>query len=146
MLDDQPTDDWLACVDEPLDVGSASAWVVLPSCGAAVTFQGTVRDHSPGHDGVERLEYEAYEEYVLPVLAEVVAEARRAHPDLGRVVVWHRVGALELAEVAVVVAVSAPHRGEAFAAAREVIDEVKARAPIWKREISAERAAWGVAR
>ncbi len=135
--------DWLGCVDAPLDAGAASAWVVQPDCGAIVTFTGTARDHAGDRTGVHLLEYEAYDEHVVPVLERVAAELRRRHPDLGRVVLWHRTGALEVTDVAVVVAVSTPHRDAAFVAARWAIDEVKATAPIWKREHWDGGSAWG---
>lgn len=96
---------------------------------------------------MQRLEYEAYEAYVEPMFAAIAEQARsRAHDEgswLGRVVIWHRTGPVELTESAVVVAVSAPHRPEAFSAARFCIDTVKATAPIWKLEVSAGSAAWG---
>jgi molybdopterin synthase catalytic subunit len=135
--------DWLACTDAPLDAGVAAGWVVVPECGAAVTFTGTARDHAPGVSGVHLLEYEAYEEQVVPVLERVAAEVRRRHPEVGRLVLWHRVGALQVTEVAVVVAVSTPHRDAAFDAARWAIDEVKASAPIWKREHHDGGVSWG---
>lgn len=127
-------DDWLACVDGPLDPAPASAWVVTPDCGASVTFVGTARDHAGERTGVHLLEYEAYDEHVVPVLARVAAAVRERHPDVRRIVLWHRTGALAVTDVAVVVAVSSPHRDAAFDAARWAIDEVKATAPIWKRE------------
>lgn len=127
-------DDWLACADGPLDPAVASAWVVVPHCGAVVTFVGTARDHAGDRTGVHLLEYEAYDEHVVPVLGIVAHEVRRRHPDLGRVALWHRTGGLQVTDAAVVVAVSAPHRDAAFDAARWAIDEVKATAPIWKRE------------
>lgn len=136
-------DEWLVCVDGPLDPGTASNWVVRPSCGAVVTFTGTARDHADERTGVTLLEYEAYDEHVVPVLARVAAELRRRHPDLGRVALWHRTGALAVGDVAVVVAVSTPHRDEAFDAARWAIDEVKASAPIWKREHHDAGVDWG---
>ena len=80
------------------------------------------------------LEYEAYEDAVEPRLAAVAAEARRRWPSVGRVALLHRVGRLEVGEASVLVAVSAPHRDEAFAAARYCIDTVKETVPIWKRE------------
>jgi len=83
---------------------------------------------------VTALEYEAYEEEVCPRLAAIVAEVRRRWPELGRVAALHRVGALDVGETSVLVAVSAPHRAEAFAAARFCIDTLKATVPIWKRE------------
>ena len=127
-------DDWLACGDRPLEVGAASSWVVTPDSGASVTFVGTARDHAGDRTDVHLLEYEAYEEHVVPVLALVAQAARERHPEVRRIALWHRTGALEVTEVAVVVAVSAPHRDAAFDAARWAIDEVKATAPIWKRE------------
>ena len=99
-----------------------------------VTFTGTVRDHSEGRSGVTGLAYEAYEEQAEKRIAEVAAEARRRFPGLGRLVLLHRVGDLALGDAAVVVVASAPHREEAFAAARFGIDAVKATVPIWKHE------------
>ena len=128
------TADWLACSSAPLPTPIASEWVVLPGSGASVTFVGTARDHAGDRVGVHLLEYEAYEEQVVPVLAAVAAQTRVRHPDVQRIVLWHRTGAVRVAEAAVVIAVSSPHRDAAFDAARWAIDEVKATAPIWKRE------------
>lgn len=127
-------DDWLRCVDGPLDTGAASAWAVRPDCGAVVTFVGTARDHAGDRTGVHLLEYEAYDEHVVPVLALVAEQVRARFPEVARVALWHRTGALAVTEAAVVVAVSSAHRDAAFEAARWAIDEVKATAPIWKRE------------
>lgn len=107
---------------------------MLPGCGAVVTFAGTVRDHAEGRRGVVRLDYEAYEEQVGPRLAGIATEARRRWPAIGRVALLHRVGRLDVTEVSVVVAVSTPHRLEAFEAARWCIDTLKATVPIWKQE------------
>jgi molybdopterin synthase catalytic subunit len=134
--------EWLACSDAEIDVGLAARWVVEPSCGAVVTFTGTVRDHSEVAEDVRFLEYEAYEEHVVPTLATVAADLRQRFPDLGRIVIWHRTGSLAVTDTAVVVAVAAPHRGNAFEAARLAIDTVKATAPIWKREHHAGGAEW----
>ena len=134
---------WLACVDRELDPGAASGWVVRPGCGAVVTFTGTVRDHAEGRTGVHLLEYEAYEEQVVPALERVAAAAEQRFGGLGRIVLWHRIGPLAVSDVAVVVAVSTPHRSEAFAAASWAIDEVKATAPIWKREHHDAGVDWG---
>jgi molybdopterin synthase catalytic subunit len=101
--------------------------------GAVVVFLGTVRDHSAGRPGVTHLEYEAYREVVEQKIGEIVAEVRD-HWTLLAVAAVHRVGSLSVGEVSVGVAVSAAHRPEAFAAARSLIDELKARAPIWKKE------------
>ena len=97
-----------------------------PRAGAVVTFLGVTRE-------VERLEYEAYAEMAEERIAEIVAEAVERH-RLCAAAVEHRVGAVPLSDASVAVAVSAPHRGEAFAGAREIIDRVKAEAPIWKKE------------
>ena len=127
-------DDWVGLSAEPIPVGRAVAWTERPHCGAVVLFTGTVRDHAEGRPGVTSLEYEAYEEEVSPRLAAIAAEARRQWPLLGRVAVLHRSGALDVGDTSVLVAVSAPHRAEAFAAARFCIDTLKATVPIWKRE------------
>jgi molybdopterin synthase catalytic subunit len=136
------TDDWPALTTSPLLVDVAYRWAVRPGCGAVVLFSGTVRDHAEGRPGVSSLEYEAYEDQVVPRLAVVADEARARWPVLGRVVLWHRAGRLAVEECAVVVAVSAPHRPEAFAAARFGIDAVKATVPIWKRETWAGGQDW----
>jgi len=135
-------DDWLGLHRGPLPVDEAISWATLVSCGATVVFTGTVRNHSDGRDGVTALSYEAWEEQVQPVLAEVAAAARTRWPDVGRIVVLHRTGDLGLGESAVLVVASAPHRGEAFEAARYLIDETKARAPIWKKETWSEGQDW----
>lgn len=107
-----------------------------------MTFCGTVRDHSDGHPGVTSLEYEAYLEYVEPSLAKVAASARSRWPGVGRLALHHRIGCLQVGEPSVLVAVSTPHRAEAFEAALFCIDAIKATVPIWKREIWAEGADW----
>lgn len=145
--DDRPpewADDWVGLSAGPLPLGAVSDWAVLSRCGAVVVFSGTARDHSEGRTGVSSLDYEAYEEQAVPRLRAVVADARRRWPELGRIAVLHRVGAVPLGESAVVVVVSAPHRSEAFDAARFVIDAVKATVPIWKRETWPEGESWGL--
>jgi molybdopterin synthase catalytic subunit len=138
-------DTWLALTAEALPVGSVYDWCVLPSCGAVVLFSGTVRDHAEGRPGVSLLEYEAYEEQVVPRLAAIADEMRLRWPPVGRVALLHRVGPLHLGESSVVVAVSAGHRPEAFAAARFGIDSLKASVPIWKRETWEGGEDWGLA-
>ncbi len=123
----------VAVRDEPLDPAAALAEVGRPEAGAVAVFVGTVRDHSDDHSGVTHLEYEAFEERVIDTIAEVVAEAEKRWPILAGVV-EHRVGRVDLGGVAVVVAVSSAHRHDAFDAARYLIDEIKARAPLWKKE------------
>ena len=132
-------DTWVALSDGELPVAVAYEWAVLPSCGAVVLFSGTVRDHAVDDDGalrtdVAHLEYEAYESQCVPVFASIVAELRTRWPHTGRVALLHRLGRIELGESSVIAVVSAPHRPEAFEAARYAIDALKASAPIWKHE------------
>jgi len=127
-------DEWVEVMADALPVAEALEWSVRPDCGAVVTFCGTVRDQSDGRPDVVSLEYEAYLQQVERCLAAIAAEARRGYQSLGRIALLHRVGLLHVGEVSVVVVVSAPHRAEAFEAARYCIDAVKISAPIWKRE------------
>jgi MoaE-MoaD fusion protein len=110
----------------PIDQAGLSAFVVDPRAGAVVAFTGITRD-------VPALEYEAYTEMAHSEIAKIAESARSRH-GLCRVAVAHRHGTVKLSEASVAIAVSAPHRAEAFAGAREIIDELKLRAPIWKRE------------
>ncbi len=111
---------------EPLSVDRLLEAVRDPRAGATVTFHGVTRE-------VAELDYEAYVEMAEPMLAEIVAAAIERH-GLTAAAAEHRIGVVPLSEPSVIVAASAPHRAEAFAGAREIIDEIKARAPIWKRE------------
>ena len=120
--------------DEPLSLDALVARVGNPAAGAIVTFQGVTRE-------VERLDYEAYAEMATEVIEGIVAAAIESHGACAGAA-EHRVGSVALGEPSVAVAVSAPHRGEAFAAAREIIDAIKAQAPIWKREVEGESARW----
>jgi molybdopterin synthase catalytic subunit len=106
------------------------------ACGALVTFEGRVRNHNEGRT-VLRLEYEGYEALAGKEGARIVAEALEKF-DIAHARCVHRLGPLALGEMAVWVGVSAQHRGAAFAACRYIIDEVKDRVPIWKKEFYAE--------
>ena len=138
-------DSWLALTAGPLPVGVVHDWAVVPSAGAVVLFSGTVRNHAPGRSGVTGLTYEAYEEQVVPKLAEIEAELRVRWPAARRIALLHRVGPLSVGEPSVVVAVSSPHRPDAFEAARFGIDALKASVPIWKKETWAGGEDWGLA-
>jgi molybdopterin synthase catalytic subunit len=132
-------DNWVGLTDGELPVAVAYQWCVLPSCGAVVLFSGVVRDHAVDDGGVVRsdvqhLVYEAYDSQTVASFGRIVDEARVRWPKIGRVVVLHRTGQLALSESSVIVVVSAPHRAEAFEAARYAIDALKSSAPIWKRE------------
>ncbi len=119
--------------EEPIDAAEMLRFVADASAGCTVLFTGTVRNHSPGRDGVSKLEYEAYGSVVEEKIAEIVADAMEQWP-LIKVAAVHRTGSLDIGESAVMVAVSSAHRADAFPAARFVIDELKSRAPIWKKE------------
>jgi molybdopterin synthase catalytic subunit len=141
-----PTDDgsdWIAVTSEPLTVDAATAWATTPRSGAVVVFLGVVRDHAEGREGVQGLTYEAYEEEAVSRLAAVGAAAREQWPTTERVALLHRIGHLELSEVSVAVVVSAPHRAEAFEAARYCIDTLKETVPIWKQEHWEGGSGWG---
>lgn len=142
--DTAPPADWVACQEDPLPLAEAMDWAVLPGCGAVTSFVGTVRDHAEGRTGVVSVHYEAYREQVEPKLAEVAAAARRRWPGLGRVALVHRIGTLAVGEASVLVVVSAPHRAEAFDAARFCIDTVKTAVPIWKHETWDGGTDWGL--
>jgi len=125
---------WVSVSAEPLSLDALAARVRDPRAGAVVTFSGVTRD-------VERLEYEAYAEMATQRMEAIAAEAVERH-GLCAAAVEHRVGEVPLSEPSVIVAASAPHRGEAFAGAREIIDRVKAEAPIWKKEIDGGEERW----
>jgi molybdopterin synthase catalytic subunit len=126
------TDDNLTVTSDPLDVAAHERAVAHPAAGAVVSFCGVVRDHDGGR-GVVELEYEAHPS-AGQVLAEVAGEIA-ADPAVYRVAVSHRVGRLEIGEVALVAAVSTAHRAAAFAACARLVDEVKERLPVWKRQV-----------
>lgn len=119
--------------EAPIDPGALVAEVVHPASGAVALFLGTARDHSPGRTGITHLEYEVYEGAVQDKINEVMDEAAARWP-LRALAVEHRTGRVPVTEASVAVAVSSAHRADAFAAARYVIDQLKERAPIWKKE------------
>ncbi len=100
--------------------------------GAIATFVGTTRAHSRGRD-VLHLDYEAYEGMAEQVMADLADQLTRRH-DLCKVAIHHRVGRVDIGEMSVVIAVSAPHRAAALAACKEAIDELKVSVPLWKKE------------
>lgn len=124
----------VAIRDVPLSLDGLVERVRDQRAGAIVTFQGVTRE-------VEELHYEAYAEMALERIEAIVAEAVERN-GLCAAAAEHRVGAVALGEPSVIVAASAAHRAEAFAAAREIIDAIKAQAPIWKKEIEGDDATW----
>lgn len=123
----------LFCVTPaPLDPAPLVAACTRADMGAVVTFAGTVRDHF-GDRATARLEYEAYVEMATPVLADIARDAQQRY-TIGPVAIHHRIGILELSEVAVIVVVAAAHRGPALDAVGWIMDRIKEIAPIWKKE------------
>ncbi len=117
---------------DPIDIGAMARSEVDPRDGAMVLFVGIVRNHADGRP-VEGMTYEAYEEMAQPVLTEIAEEAaRRLGSD--RIHVVHRIGDLRIGEASVAICASSPHRAESFDAARYVIEEIKKRLPVWKKE------------
>lgn len=125
-------------IREPIDLAALQA--SSPADGALCLFAGIVRNENKGK-AVLYLEYEAYEDMALALMEKIGAEARQKWPisDLRMV---HRLGRLEIGEASVAVAVASPHRAEAFAACRFLIDTLKAQVPIWKKEYYADGSAW----
>jgi molybdopterin synthase catalytic subunit len=118
--------------DRPLDVAAHEAAVADVRAGATVSFCGVVREHDHGRD-VTRLEYHAH-----PSAPDVLAQVAKRFgelPDVLAIAVSHRVGMLEIGDVALVAAVSTAHRGEAFEICARLVDEVKHRLPVWKRQV-----------
>ena len=110
----------------------AASTVVTPECGAVVEFSGVIRNHDSGRGGVVGLDYTCHPN-AEKVLAQVVGEVAQAHPGT-RIVCEHRVGSLQVGDVAIVVAVAAAHRKAAFDCCEDVVNQVKARVPIWKQQ------------
>ncbi|WP_367132892.1 molybdenum cofactor biosynthesis protein MoaE [Saccharothrix sp. HUAS TT1] len=119
--------------DQPLSVDEHAKLVEHAAAGAVVTFAGVVRDHDHGRS-VRELEYVGHPT-AAQVVAEVVAEVVGRFDGVRAVAVSHRVGPLAIGDVALACAVSAEHRGEAFAVCSELVDEVKRRLPVWKRQV-----------
>lgn len=119
--------------DEPLSLDRVVAEVRSDDAGAIATFTGTTRVRSRGRT-VTHLDYEAYEGMAEKTMAEI-ADALRARYELTEIAIHHRIGRVGIGETSVVIAVSAPHRGDALAACKDAIDELKERVPLWKKEV-----------
>jgi molybdopterin synthase catalytic subunit len=130
----------VALRSEALSLDEAVAHVKHAGAGAVCVFLGMVRDRDDGR-AVSKLEYEAYPAMALAEMKRIAEELTAETPGV-RLAVLHRTGSLGVGDAAVVCAASAPHRGEAYAACRGLIDRVKARVPIWKREHGPDGAWW----
>jgi molybdopterin synthase catalytic subunit len=132
----------VALTHSPIDYHALTESVRRPGCGAVCLFLGTVRDLT-GDEVTAFLEYEAYPPMAEKKLAEIEADARRRWP-VGDIAIVHRLGKLGVGEISVAVAVSSPHRAEAFEAGRFAIDTLKQVVPIWKKDVAPDGStAWG---
>ncbi|MBD6619691.1 molybdenum cofactor biosynthesis protein MoaE [Nostoc sp. B(2019)] len=127
------TEDSFAISFAPLSIAEIYAKADDPADGAVVVMSGMVRNQTDGKP-VVALEYQAYEPMALRVFYQIAADIRSSWSDVNRVVIYHRVGRLQVGEISVLVAVGCPHRSEAFEACRYAIDNLKHNAPIWKKE------------
>ncbi|HTR80369.1 MAG TPA: molybdenum cofactor biosynthesis protein MoaE [Bacteroidota bacterium] len=127
-------------VSDTIDVGELIAGVTVPQAGGIDLFLGTTRDQSKGRK-VIRLEYEAYVPMAIKIMDEIEVEVRQRWP-VCRFSSVHRIGVVPVTEASVAIAVSTPHRKEAFEACRYAIDELKKRVPIWKKEIFEDGEVW----
>jgi molybdopterin synthase catalytic subunit len=126
--------------DEPIDLAAVAASVAHDGAGAVVTFSGTVRDNARGRT-VRLLEYEAYPEAAEKMLARIGDEIAERW-EVNGVAITHRVGRLQVGEASVAIAVSSPHRAEAFDACRYAIERIKQIVPIWKKEFYGDGETW----
>ncbi|MGH3731792.1 MAG: molybdopterin synthase catalytic subunit [Acidimicrobiales bacterium] len=137
-----PQRDWIVVSPSPLSANDLTSWATSPRCGAVVTFCGTVRATSGEHQDVTALEYETDASLAERAIKEIVIAARERRSTIEAIAIHHRVRRVELTDVAVVVAVSSAHRGEAFEAAQYCIDTLKDCVPVWKREVWPGGSAW----
>jgi molybdopterin synthase catalytic subunit len=133
--------DLFRVTSEVLDAQALVELVRRDEAGAVTLFYGIVRNNSEGRE-VERLEYEAYEPMALRKLREVAGETQQRFPEVTMVGAWHRVGTLEIGETSLLVAVSSPHRVDAFEACHWAVDRIKEVVPVWKKEHWRGGSAW----
>lgn len=136
-----PDRDHMELSERPLDVGSLHARLLDPAWGGQALFVGTTRSPNAGLV-VDRLEYEAYAPMCLRVMADLAAEARAGGLELGAVVIVHRVGVVRPAEPSIVVGAASAHRRDALRALPWLVDQTKARLPVWKLEVGAGGERW----
>jgi molybdopterin synthase catalytic subunit len=135
-----PHDDIYQLVREPIDIAALARHVRAPEDGAAVTFDGFVRNQSHNRPTLY-LEYEAYESMALAKMREIGVQLHEKYA-IHRVAMVHRLGRLKIGDTSIFIAVSAPHRAAAFDACRFAIDTLKRTVPIWKKEYFADGAVW----
>lgn len=135
-----PTKERVAVSEQPLSLDLVSGLVRHPSAGALAIFVGVVRDHAEGR-AVSALEYSAYESMAVAEMVRIVDELEAEMPEV-RLAAHHRIGPLVVGDDAIICAASSPHRAEAFTAGRALIDRIKDRVPIWKRERGEDGETW----
>lgn len=126
--------------EEPLDVEEVRKLVIDPKCGGTVIFVGTAREFTDNKRTIY-LVYDAYKEMAERMLADIGDEIMTQYPNT-KVAIHHRLGRLEITDIAVVIAVAAPHRAEAFSACRYAIEKIKKDVPIWKKEYYSDGSSW----
>jgi molybdopterin synthase catalytic subunit len=126
--------------EAPLQTRPLREAVAHSGAGAILVFEGVTRDHFEGRE-VTRLEYEAYAPMAIQEMEAIGVELRERWPH-ARLAIAHRVGVVQVGEASVLIAVSAPHRASAYEASRFAIDSLKARVPIWKKELYADGSSW----
>ncbi|HEY2589054.1 MAG TPA: molybdenum cofactor biosynthesis protein MoaE [Tepidisphaeraceae bacterium] len=128
-------DDWIQLHAERIEVGRVNEFVRVPEAGGIAIFLGTTRaETSPDGQSLVALDYEAYEDMARQQMEQLARQARQRW-RIRRLAILHRTGRVALAHPSVIIAVSCPHRGEAFDACRWLIDTLKAQVPIWKKEV-----------
>ena len=125
---------------EPIDLNELMKEVIDPKAGAIVTFLGTTRNHSQGKE-VKYLEYEAYESMAEKKIGELIAKAYKSW-SIHHIALKHRLGRIDLTESSIAIYVSSSHRADAYAASRFLIDEIKKKVPIWKKEYFTDGSQW----
>jgi MoaE-MoaD fusion protein len=133
--------DWIQVTTEPLSERAVMDAVSDPAAGAVVLFSGVVRDQTGGRS-VKFLEYEAHTAMAESKMREIAATLRQRWPDVTRVAMIHRIGRLEIGESSVMIAVSSPHRRQAFEAGQFAIDTLKETVPVWKKEYFGDGEIW----
>lgn len=126
--------------DDPIDCSALMEEVTRPSDGALAFFAGVVRNHNEGKE-VDSIFYDAYRTMAEKEIGAVVADVQRRYPEV-RIALRHRLGFLRVGECSIAIACASPHRDDAFSACRELIDRIKERAPIWKKEKSPRGEEW----
>ncbi len=127
--------------EKPISIDEVSALMSDPAYGAVTIFQGVVRNRT-GTRNVDHLEYDAYPEMAEEIMAQIADEVHDRWPEIGKVAIVHRIGRLEVGEVALVAAVSSPHREPTYDALRYIVNKVKESLPIWKKEVWEDGEAW----